>query len=203
MFELNVLDVSSGIKQLPPKPYLAVGIAADSTLDMVKVDGRVVGPGGPLLLSGSVRSLSVEKIRGSTATVTLIAVTKTCGLGSIPPARNLQRVETSLIWTSGVGAGAVNVDIPGRRHTTVGIYTGAAGTVLDVTGRRYSRTAGASDLTRPIVTARAVGTAIDSFEIGGTDHEECWDRLEFAITTTGVAVTAGLLVVESYGELGR
>lgn len=203
MFERFTVSTALGREfSLPRRSYYALAIAGDSDIDLVLADGVEVGPGSPALYSGAPRTIALKRVRSISGSLELLAVIDPRGLAAVPRRRSLKRVETRLNIAA-AGSLATAVVVAGRRHTSIGIDSGnTAGRTVTVLGRRYC--GGIPLVSATLYNARAIpATGLDAFEVGGTDHEECWDDLLITVANpTGTEIVSGSLVTESYGELG-
>jgi hypothetical protein len=186
-------------RPLPPRPYFALAIAGDSEIDICKVDGIIVGPGSPLLLDGTQRTLIVEPVRPiPDSLVRLVGVTHPAGLPALPQRRSVARVER-VFTAHATTQQLTGWTVCGRRHTSIGISTSAGDITTTVYGERYYAS---GDILTKTFTARVTDVnREDFFEVGGTNEEECWDR--FNIDFSPSVSTTTRVIVESYGELGR
>lgn len=205
------LDVHPGAdRMLPRRKYLAVAISAQSEADACYVDGQLISVGSPRLYDGAERSPRIVGLRTLYQTqgrgmIKLLGIVDPCGLSAIPKYRAPFHQERNLYPTLHGGAGgtayAETFVCAGRRHTSFKLYTDVA---ITINVKGYAR-AGEGSVQIPLVVDRLMAAdSYDAFEIGGTDHEECYDAYYVTVTRALGAASAYLwMTVEAYGELGR
>lgn len=192
---------------LPEAEYYAVGIAPDSEVDLVLVNGQRIGPGAPALLTGEKRSIQIEPVRigapNQGGTVALVAAHHPGVVGAVSAIQARASQPGVFIIPSSAAAGTFTQRLyrPGRRHHSFRVKLVSPGAItVDVECGRFGLT---DESNVVLVDDRVVTTGvIDAFEIGGTDHEECIEWMDVEVSWT-VSSSGGFLLVESYGELGR
>lgn len=210
MFRIHEFDVQPGAKFLPVDTYYAVAIAGGSLIDMVRVDGEPVAPGAPLLLDGTKRALKVEAIRKIAGfPVRLLVATDACGLGALPSRRaplwdywSLGGPRGNPVWTDTYTDNTICV--AGRRHIAITALSGDSGVpsdgVLTVTGHRYRL--GTPFVDSNVLHTSALEMGVKKFlDVGGTDHEECYEALTIRVASDSSFVV-GHVWVNAFGELG-